>query len=924
MVGRMFHKRRVFMVLLCVALGTGCPPVNSKPCATDSECTAEQRCRRGACGPICLDDSECGDGQSCVNGVCAVHPMCAKDTDCAVGFSCQSGACACLNDSACAANQQCVAGACQARKRCTADADCLSGGGHCEVTQGLCLPQCEMPQDCAPTLDPNVAFAIYTCVQGTCTRRCTTDLVCGASGFICLNGLCKMADCKTASDCPPNQYCTSATAGRCLSYTTCTNDTGCPHNYQCKQFTAAQCPPGFDCAQKVCLELPACLADGDCVSGIPGTQQSMPTGFCEEGHCQPSGTCTGPGQCGSTRECIAGVCVPSVCRGTHSCGEGKACVDGTCVSEPAAADLALLKVLPDHVLLVEGDSAQLGVSGYTLDGSSYPLSAATFTVLDAAGAESTSATVTPAGVVTAVSAAGALRVRVSVTGSAVVPVEALLTVLPKVTSGRRVVVLDAGHRQPLNNVKVFGCLSAECATPTLVTTGVDGVALFSALGPGPATFTANAAALRSDGLPSFERASIIGTEAADVLLPLRDNPVRGGGGFSASMSFSDVSTTGGYWAGFVTTSTSDLTSLTASSLVGDSFMTQLPGINQSVPIPSTVVLYTSPGLGIPQQVKPRSLGLAQSGKRFTAAWAGRANLDAALLLRSTDFLGYLGAFDYALDLGPVFASRPFVPDTADVNGNGLCANPVKCPMGTENVPDYANFTTLTSQPRRQQKLRTEVLLPKLQSAFSTVLVASVQVDPFVGVLPTGFSSRTAGAQGGDGFRTLSPVTLRSGPPYGGIERSTPGIWALATNAAGTAYSGRLVTAAALPTSVTLPLFLPALAGATYSSSTRQFTAGQPSWSGVATAGAKLAQVGVTGTQVRHVIYFALSASQPSVTWPVAPAGPGVDPATEATASLEVVALALHDSSSADDVFSASGANLSTLCTAVDAYSRLDK
>ena len=38
--------------------------------------------------------------------------------------------------------------------------------------------------------------------------------------------------------------------------------------------------------------------------------------------------------------------------------------------------------------------------------------------------------------------------------------------------------------------------------------------------------------------------------ATDVYLPVHGNPVHAGGGLSASISFSDVTTTGTYWAGF--------------------------------------------------------------------------------------------------------------------------------------------------------------------------------------------------------------------------------------------------------------------------------------------------------------------------------------------------------------------------------------
>lgn len=901
-----------------------CPPTNSTPCSTDAECRTDQRCRRGACGPICLDDTECGDGQVCAsNGTCAPRPECAKETDCATGFTCTQGKCTCTADTSCAANQQCISGTCQARKRCTADADCLGTGGRCEVTQGLCLPVCRMPADCAPNLDPRVAFALYTCAQGTCTRRCTGDVQCGGQGFICQNGLCAVAQCKTATDCPMGQYCTSAIFGRCESFTTCSTNAQCLRNYECKRFEQAQCPPGFDCTQKICLELPRCLADGDCVSGVPGSPMSMPTGYCEEGHCQASPTCTVSLQCGSGRECIGGVCVPSVCRGHPDCGGGKACIDGACVSSPLASEINYLRMTPASAMTVVGGTVQLHLFAFRLDGSSYPLESATWEVRDALGMPSTAATVAPSGLVTGVSA-GVVKVRGSVTGSGVGGVESTITIYPAVSAGRRVIVVDAANGAPLSGVKVAGCLVADCASPTEVTTGADGVAEFPALTGDPATFTAVSQQVRTDTLPAFERASIIGTSAADVYLPLRENPVRGQAGFNASITFSDVSTTGSYWAGFVSASASDVPSLTPRGLLGDNFMVELPGVGQSVPVPGALVIYTSPGLGIPQEVKPRALAPAQPGTRFMSAWAGRAYLESALTLRSTDFLAYLGAFDYQQETGATFSPRPFVPDTADVNGNGLCSNQQRCPMGTEDVPDYANFTRLTYQPHRQQKRRTEVVIPKVPSTFDTVVVAAVEVDPIAGMLPTGFASSNAGATGADGTRAVDPVTLRSGAPYNGVEISTPGIWAVAGNAAGTSTSARLTRGPTLPAKVLVTPFLPSPANASYNGATRTLNPGQPAWASVYSTGGELARVSITGTQQRHVVYFAIQGAQSSVSWPRAPSGPGQDPAGQAMVGLEVVAVDLVSGVAVDEVFDFRGVNLSTWATAIDGYSRLDR
>ncbi len=912
---------RVPFCVLSSFLMLGCPSVNSTPCDTDAECTATQRCRRGACGAICLTDSECGDAQVCRSGTCKLPPECGKDSDCASGFTCTADKCQCAMDSACAANQQCISGSCQSRKRCTADADCAGSGARCEVTQGLCLPLCTMPADCAPGIDPRVALTLYSCASGTCTRRCVNDATCGGEGLVCKSGLCGASDCKTITDCSANQYCTSATFGRCVAYKFCASDAECAANFECKRFATGQCPPGFDCTKRLCLEQPKCLVDGDCISAPPMPAQN---GYCQESHCQPTSKCSSSATCGLGKECVGALCVPSTCRGHPECGPGKACVDGTCLAAPTAGEIALLAISPTAALLEVSDTLQLRLLAYRLDGSTYPLAGGTFAVLDEAGMPSGLATVDGVGRVTGV-AQGKVVVRGSVIGAAVPPVETKITIYALTTSGRRVLVVDAATQIALSGVKVHGCESASCVTPTEVVTNAIGVALFPALGAGPAIFTAVSQAVRADGLPSHERASVLDTASVDLYLPLRENPVHSAAGFNAGISFGEVQTSGQYWAGLAAISASDLPSVDLPLLLGENFTVEIPGIGQGVPVPGSLVLYTSPGFGIPQEIKGKSLGLGQAGRsRHAVAFAGRADLDAALALRSTQFLSYVGAFDYAVQSQVVLTNRLRVPDTTDIDGDGLCSSVTKCPMGSEDVPDYANFFPLNFTPKREQKRRTEVVLPRLPSTLDTVVIAAAEVDDEGGLLPIGFSSVTAGPAGPDGTRTVPAVVLRSGTPYGGLELSIPGIWALGGNNAGNAYSGRLTRGTTLPVKVLVAPFLPVPTNPSYQVAGRSFAPGQPQWSSVYSSGGELARVSLTGSHQRHVLYFALTSAQTAITVPIAPSGPGADPASQGTVKLEVVAVDLANGVSVEEVFTLKGVNLSSWVGAIDGYSRFDK
>ncbi len=858
------------------------------------------------------------------DGTCGARPECARDTDCAVGFTCEAGRCACEDDSACAANQQCTEGRCQSRARCASDQDCRAAGGRCEVTSGQCFPVCTWPTDCAPTLDARVALALYSCDRGTCRRRCTQDLQCGLDGVLCdASGICAAAECDDLSDCQPGDYCTSANFGRCRTWTPCTSAAQCLDNFECRAFTALECPPGFDCAAKLCLELPQCLADSDCVTFGFTDGGASPTGYCEQGHCQPSPTCTADAQCAEGKRCIGRVCVPAVCRGNDACDAGAYCVDGACVPEVVPAQINVLRLTPTAAWLVEGDTVQLALHASRLDATGTPVAQAQYEQALPDGGAGALVSVTTDGLVTAISE-GEVRVSARVAGSIVRSNAVTLRVLPAVLMGRRVVVTDAATGQPLAGVQVRAC-QGSCAVPTDVTTTELGLAEFPLLDGQPATFTAAPTALRDDGLPTHERASVLDAAAQDVALPLRENPVKSAAGFSGTLSFTYVSTAGSFWAGLIATSVSDVPSLTPQRLLGDTFMTEIPGVGQRVPVPGAVVLYTSPGLGIPQEVKAKALAFSQPGTgRFAQAWAGRAYPAALTNVRSVEVLSYLGAFDYAQRARLDFVSYPYVPDTTDVDGDGLCSVAASCPMGSEEVPDYARFTNLTFQPNRQQRLRTEVSVPPIPANFDNVLVASTLGDAQAGLLPTGFASRTADAAGALGTRTIQPVVVRGGAAHNGTEHAQPGLWVLASDAAGTSFSARLVRQSHLNAVQTAPL-LPSPADASWDVLTGTFQLGQPAWSALYASGAELGRVSLTGTETRHVVYFELRNGQHALAWPSAPDGAaGIDPTTQPEVRFEVVAVDLTDGITPQNLFETRGVTLFNWAPAIDGYSRLDR
>lgn len=876
---------RALVSLVLLAVLSACSPTPVTSCDTDAQCP-QGRCRAGTCGPVCVEDSECTDGLACLAGVCAPRPECVQATDCAQGLTCSNGHCLCGSGAACASGQTC--------------------------RQDQCVTACTSAADCAPGVDPRVASLLYACQDGGCLRTCLTDAMCGA-GSVCEAGTCTQAPCTTQAQCPAGQYCTSATAGRCLEYQTCDSSAACGPNAECRTFPPSACPPGFDCATKLCQELPACLVDTDCAA----------TAYCRDSHCQPGGACTDASPCAAGLTCVAQRCVPGGCRGQEECASGEACTDGVCRSAPEASQLVALAVSPKAATLGVGDHLTLSLVAFTLGGTSFPLAQGLFSVVDATGAASGAVTVSPSGQVTAVSD-GQVRVRVQVEGAAVSPQEVTLNVLPSLNQGRRVTVVDATTRLPLAGVDVLGCeappLIGPCPAPVTVRTDARGVALFPDSSADTVSFSAASSEPRSDGLPRYDRVSVATTPARDVLLPLGENPVHAAAGFNASIGFSDVHSSGELWLGVSLLSVGDPSAVDLTTLLGDTFLVPLPGSSARVPAPGALVAEATLGLAGAVDLKPRSLGLGQAGRRTAVAFAGKFPLSLATSLRPTDVLATLGAMDFSLQAFTSIPQLPEVPDTTDIDGDGWCADTTRC-AASEDVPDYDHFTGFSHRPRREQLLRTEVLLPPLPAGLDTAVVAAVEHAPEAGLVPLGLAARTGGAPQADGTRPLESVLLRSGAPYGGAEAGTPGVWAFATAAgSASAVSGRLLRASPLPTRVTLASWLP-LPTATYTPADRTLTPSAERWSALAEAGVGLVRVTLTGTRGRHVVYLPLRATGEALGMPQAPGGSEPDPAQQPGVTLEVTALRLADGVTGEQLLDAAGVTLLDLAGVLEAYSR---
>ena len=127
-------------------------------CERDSECPPDAFCNEQLfCQPGCGDDTGCPNDAVCHGLRCG--PACADDTGCEDGLTCDG------------------MGHCGVPNGCVTSADCAEPETHCDRDQRLCVPGCEVDEDC---LD-----ATQECLAGRCRPRgCGGNFHC-AFGEVC-------------------------------------------------------------------------------------------------------------------------------------------------------------------------------------------------------------------------------------------------------------------------------------------------------------------------------------------------------------------------------------------------------------------------------------------------------------------------------------------------------------------------------------------------------------------------------------------------------------------------------------------------------------------------------------------------------------------------------------------------------------------
>ena len=295
----------------------GCIFVNDDTNSCDDElfCTAQDRCRAGTC---------VGEGSPCNDYVACTVDSCVEADD-----TCRYVP----DDGACDDGNVCTADSCDTDAGCLYDPDhedeaCTNAqgdGGTC--SQGLCLVECTVDEDCDDGVD--------------CTReRC--DTVAGKCVVRPDDGLCDDDNSCTDDVCLANQGCrfTPNDANACDDGLFCTVNDRCLGS-SCVGDPNA-CGDGIECTADRCNEQAnACEHHPDdavCDDGSICTADSCDTdaGCLYDPDHEQASCLTPAGQVGA---CESGVCTPE-CTGNAECDDGIACTrdrcdttTGTCIFE---------------------------------------------------------------------------------------------------------------------------------------------------------------------------------------------------------------------------------------------------------------------------------------------------------------------------------------------------------------------------------------------------------------------------------------------------------------------------------------------------------------------------------------------------------------------------------------------------------------
>ncbi|MGB0648114.1 MAG: hypothetical protein ACPGQS_13105, partial [Bradymonadia bacterium] len=224
----------------CDLLGPGFECVSS---GDVSVCAPET----GMCGSLlnCSLDADCAPNEFCnERGRCQIG--CAEDSECVAGTLCQSGRCLppCDGANPCETPLICDDGRCVVENGCATSRDCSMAETFCDRTSNMCVPGCEVDNDCQD--------AGLQCVSGNCRERgCGGNFQC-AFGQVCEldTGACQDAEGRHCEEgCDPQMEGSCGPSGICV---TLQDDDGNPLGDFCFESCLQapnECPQGYQCVE---------------------------------------------------------------------------------------------------------------------------------------------------------------------------------------------------------------------------------------------------------------------------------------------------------------------------------------------------------------------------------------------------------------------------------------------------------------------------------------------------------------------------------------------------------------------------------------------------------------------------------------------------------------------------------------------------
>jgi hypothetical protein len=323
-------------------------------CSADADCTGNNFCIAGSCGPkppgaSCSADTDC-QSTHCAQGVCCATTCTGTCKSCAV----QGSAGTCINvpagqDPA----DQCAK---QDGSTCQTDGWC-DGKGGCELyaTGTVCgtntctagLATAAGKCDGAGTCGAGVASMCnaYVCdTTGVCKTSCTVDADC-ATSYFCLGGTC--AKKSPGTTCAADSDCTSSHCAQGVCCNNACNGTCMACNLTGSSGTCSVVPAGTDplnqCADQkasnVCGTNGSCDGAGACQFYSAGTACGS-AASCTGSTLTLGQSCDGKGACRTATtqmcdpfECGTGAC-KTTCTTASDCVSPNSCTGGSCGKLP--------------------------------------------------------------------------------------------------------------------------------------------------------------------------------------------------------------------------------------------------------------------------------------------------------------------------------------------------------------------------------------------------------------------------------------------------------------------------------------------------------------------------------------------------------------------------------------------------------------